>query len=110
MRRSSFLLLAVPALVIGSVGSLTVPGPVRAAVCDGSTDSLGNGGFETPGVPAGTFDQFPAAVVPPWQTTDGAGLIEIWGTGFLGVPADEQQASAADLRTDGRSCAKSPPC
>ena len=25
---------------------------VRAAVCDGSTDSLGNGGFETPAVPA----------------------------------------------------------
>jgi hypothetical protein len=89
MRRTSLLLFTVPALVLGSVGSLATAGPVRAAVCDGSTDSLGNGGFETPGVPAGTFDQFPAAAVPPWQTTDGAGLIEIWGTGFLGVPADE---------------------
>ncbi len=89
MRRPSFLLLTVPALLLGSVASLAVPGPVRAAVCDGSTDSLGNGGFETPGVAPGTFVQFPAAQVPPWLTTDGAGLIEIWGTGFLGVPAGE---------------------
>lgn len=89
MRRSWLLLLSMPALVLASVGSLATAGPVRAAVCDGSTDSLANGGFETPGVPAGTFVQFPAAQVPPWQTTDGAGLIEIWGTGFLGVPAGE---------------------
>ena len=96
VRRSSLLLLAVPALVLGSSDPLRArPVPVRCArVCDGSTDSLGNGGFETPGVAPGTFVQFPAAAVPPWQTTDGAGLIEIWGTGFLGVPADEGDATS----------------
>ena len=53
-----------------------------------------NGGFETPAVAADTFTLFPAAEVPPWQTTDGAGEIEIWGTGFLGVPAGEGNAFA----------------
>jgi hypothetical protein len=76
------------------VASLTVAGPVLAAPCDGSSDSLGNGGFETPAVTPNTFTLFPAASVPPWQTTDSAGEIEIWGTGFLGVPAFEGNAFA----------------
>jgi hypothetical protein len=51
--------------------------------------SLQNGGFEVPAVPAGTFAFFDAIDVPPWQTTDTAGKIEIWGDGFQGVPAAE---------------------
>ena len=92
MRRSAVIVLTVPALVLGSlvsVASFAVPGPVRAAVCDGSTDSVGDGGFETPTVTVGGFQQLPQALVPPWQTTDGAGLIEIWSDGFNGVPAAE---------------------
>lgn len=91
VRRPSLLLLTVPALV---VGSFAAAGPVLAAPCDGSSDELINGGFETPVVAADTFTLFPAAAVPPWQTTDGLGEIEIWGTGFLGVPAGEGNAFA----------------
>ena len=91
MRRPASLLFIVPAIVLGSIVGA---GSVHAAVCDGSSTSLGNGGFETPPVPPDTFTLFPAAAVPPWQTTDGLGEIEIWGTGFLGVPAAEGNAFA----------------
>lgn len=97
MRRTAAIALTVPGLVLGSMlsfASLVTPAPVRAAVCDGSTDSLGNGGFETPVVVPNTFTLFPQASVPPWQTTDGLGEIEIWGTTFLGVPAGEGNAFA----------------
>ncbi len=91
MRRVILLLLCSCALVLASLGVAT---PAFAAVCDGSTDSLGNGGFETPAVTPDTYTPFPAAAVPPWQTTDGLGEIEIWGTGFGGVPAGEGNAFA----------------
>jgi hypothetical protein len=55
---------------------------------------LVNGGFEDPVVAADTFTLFPAASVPGWDTTDSLGEIEIWGTGFLGVPAAEGNAFA----------------
>jgi hypothetical protein len=90
VRRLSIMLVP-PALILGS---LIGASPVLAAPCDGSTTSLGNGDFETPVVPADTYVLFPAASVPPWQTTDGAGEIELWGTGFLGVPAFEGNAFA----------------
>jgi hypothetical protein len=93
MRRPMVLLMS-SALALGSAGSLALAGPVLAAVCVGSGPSLGDGGFETPVVPANTFTLFPAASVPPWQTTDSAGEIEIWGTGFGGVPAAEGNAFA----------------
>jgi hypothetical protein len=90
-RHPGLLLLTVPMLAIGS---LAVAGPVLAAPCDGSSDQLMNGGFETPAVTPDTFTLFPAASVPPWQTTDGLGEIEIWGDGFLGVPAGQGNAFA----------------
>lgn len=64
-------------------------GPVLAAPCDSSSTSLENGGFEVPPQPADTFAFYDAVDVPPWQTTDSLGKIEIWGDGFLGVPAAE---------------------
>jgi hypothetical protein len=80
-------IVAVTALLPSILfGALLTASPVAAA-CGGV--ALQNGGFETPGVPAGTYAQFDASQVPPWQTTDGAGEIEIWGDGFLGVPAPE---------------------
>jgi hypothetical protein len=83
-RRLTMLSLTLPALLLGSFAAAS---PALAAPCDTSTDTLGNGGFEDPPVTANTYTLFPAASVPPWQTTDGSGQIEIWGTGFLGVPA-----------------------
>lgn len=94
MRRSAVIVFMVPSLVLGSFVSLASARPVRAAVCDGSSASLANGGFETPVVAADSFTLFSAASVPPWQTTDGAGQIEIWGDGFLGVPAGADNAFA----------------
>ena len=94
MRHRTMLVPMVAALVVGSVASLSLARPVLAAVCDGAGTSLGNGDFETPPTPADTFVQLPAASVPPWQTTDGAGLIELWGTGYLGVPAGHGTAFA----------------
>jgi hypothetical protein len=63
--------------------------PVAAAVCDTSDASLGNGGFEVPGVAADSYTLFDASQVPPWNTTDSANQIEVWGDTFLGVPAFE---------------------
>ena len=93
MRRRIALLMS-SALTLGSIGSMAIATPALAAVCDGSGTSLGDGGFETPPVAPNTFTLFPAASVPPWQTTDSANQIEIWGTGFLGVPAAEGNAFA----------------
>jgi hypothetical protein len=71
----------LPSIVLGA---LLTASPVAAA-CGGV--ALQNGGFETPGVPVGGQAMFDASQVPPWQTTDSLGQIEIWGDGFLGVPA-----------------------
>lgn len=90
-RRLLFPMLSVPMLVLGSFAAAA---PVLAAPCDGSADTIDNGGFETPVVTPNTYTLFPAASVPPWQTTDGLGEIEIWGDGFLGVPAAEGNAFA----------------
>lgn len=38
---------------------------------------------------SGDSQLYDAAIVPPWQTTDVAGQIEIWGDTFNGVPAAE---------------------
>ena len=91
MRVTRVSALAIPAAL--ALGSLASAGPVLAAVCDGATTSLGNGTFEAP-VTASTYSLLPAAKSLPWQTTDGLGQIELWGTGFLGVPAFEGNAFA----------------
>jgi hypothetical protein len=84
--------------LLGSLGlvalaSIATAAPVLAAPCDGSSTSLGNGGFETPVVPADTVNFFTTETAP-WQTTDVFGQIEIWGTGFDGVDAFEGNAFA----------------
>ena len=76
MRRVIALIVSTSAMALASLGGAS---PALAAVCDGSTDTLGNGGFESPPVTPNTFTLFPAASVPPWQTTDSFGQIEIWG-------------------------------
>ena len=51
--------------------------------------SIVNTGFEQPGVASGSYQLFPDTSVPGWNTTDSLGQIEIWGSGFGGVPASE---------------------
>lgn len=54
--------------------------------CQGGV-SLVNGGFEQPTAPAGSWGLFTEAQVPGWSTTDSRGQIELWSSGFMGVPA-----------------------
>lgn len=96
-RRLGLAMLTLPALLIGS---LATAAPVLAA-CETSTDQLMNGGFETPAVPPATVNFFTTETAP-WQTTDSLGEIEIWGTGFNGVPAAEGNAFAElNANSDG---------
>ena len=103
-RRGAITTLAVVTLCLGS---LSWAGARPAFAACGAATSLLDGGFETPPVAASTYTLFPAASVPPWQTTDSLNQIEIWGTGFLGVPAAQGNAfsemnanSAATLYQD----------
>lgn len=78
------LLVAILALFAALAAA---PSSVVAAACGTGATSLGNGSFESPGVPPDSYDIFDASLVPPWNTTDSSNGIEIWGTGFGGVPA-----------------------
>ena len=83
MRRPLTILASLALLALGT---LVTAAPVLAAPCDGSGAALGNGGFETPPVAADSYNVFTTETAP-WQTTDVLGQIEVWGDGFLGVPA-----------------------
>ena len=75
------------AVATASVGFISFAAPVLAAPCGVGAPSLGNGGFESPGIAAGDERLVSTAEAAPWLTTDSG--IEIWGDGFLGVPAQE---------------------
>jgi parallel beta-helix repeat protein len=47
-----------------------------------------NSGIESPIIPNATFRIVNANTVSAWETTATDNMIEIWSTGFLGVPAD----------------------
>ena len=82
------VLAAIGAAVLGLSALTGAAAPIAlAATCGAGSTTLQDGGFETPIVGAGTFQELDASLVPPWKTTDVANQIEIWGTGFLGVPA-----------------------
>jgi hypothetical protein len=57
--------------------------------------ALVNGSFETPFVNDGTYALYSPNDVPGWNTDDSA--IEIWGNGFLGVPAAEGSPSQPQI-------------
>lgn len=76
--------LAIPVLVAALA---CFPSPANAAGCGSESPELVNGDFESPGVAAGAYEILDASQVPPWNTTDVANGVEIWGDGFLGVPA-----------------------
>ncbi|MFO0851590.1 MAG: PEP-CTERM sorting domain-containing protein [Gemmataceae bacterium] len=65
-----------------AVTALSVSAPSARA-------GLINGGFEAFGVPAGNLGFFTDTSVPGWRTTATDSQIEIWGSGFNGVPSYE---------------------
>jgi uncharacterized repeat protein (TIGR01451 family) len=77
-------------LALGTSSSTTLPvfQPQAASAQSVCPEPLGivNGGFETPDIPNGTY-RFVSPASTGWDTTDVNGVIEIWGTGFLGVPS-----------------------
>lgn len=52
-----------------------------------SNRSIINGGFEQPPVPAGANAIISEDQIPGWETSASDGAMELWGTGFQGVPA-----------------------
>jgi hypothetical protein len=102
MARRRRVIAAVATAPIAIAALLTAGAAPVLAQCGIDEPTLQNGGFETPPVPPGTFVQLPAAQVPPWQTTDSLGEIELWGDGFLGVPAAEESNFAElNAHSDG---------
>ncbi|MFN0082282.1 MAG: PKD domain-containing protein, partial [Ferruginibacter sp.] len=59
-------------------------------IVEAQTCSIGlNNGFEIPAIPASSYQFLDASLVPNWSTTSPDNIIEVWSTGFLGVPAYE---------------------
>lgn len=66
----------------------TIPSGACNSLSGSSYVLLGNGSFETaPLVNPGTFSFFDQALVPSWDTTAADGLMEVWSSGFGGIPA-----------------------
>ena len=84
LRRAGVFCLAT-ALGLGAIASGAPP--VAAATCGAGSSTLLDGGFEAPVVDPGTYAQLDSALVPPWLTTDSSNQIEIWSSGFGGVPS-----------------------
>jgi hypothetical protein len=61
-------------------------GPCPAA-CTGATTGGGLTADGTNCTSATTFNFYPEECIPGWETTDSGGKIEIWASGFQGVPA-----------------------
>lgn len=66
--------------------------PISASAAQNPTScqsavALTNGGFETPTVPNASYRLFPESQVPGWLTNDSLNQIELWSSGFQGVPA-----------------------
>jgi uncharacterized repeat protein (TIGR01451 family) len=55
---------------------------------------LDNAGFESPSLPAKSYRIMPEANLPAWSTTASDQMVEVWSTGFLGVPAAEGEQFA----------------
>jgi len=88
LRRSAAIVaatgLAATALFVG--GGIGGPVTASAATSCQSATTLSDGGFEDPVIAPTSYQIMPSANVPGWESTDPSG-IEIWSTGFNGVPA-----------------------
>lgn len=91
----------MPMALVAAVVLLGNPGKVfgQTNSCNCGSFSLINPSFEQPGVPAGSLQFFNQNSFPGWRTTDPSGRIEIWGSGFGGVPA-YQGTNFAELNAD----------
>ncbi|MEU8758037.1 hypothetical protein [Streptomyces sp. NPDC048659] len=88
----------VPAASAAALAPPAPPGPSRRAervapapastVC-AKPQRLANGGFEEPVIPDASWDLLDEDKVPGWDTTASDRVIELWSSGFRGVPAAE---------------------
>jgi hypothetical protein len=85
--RRTRILPAIGAIALAVGLSSAGVAPVRADGCGADSPTLLNGGFETPVIAAGGNQSLDASLVPPWLTTDSSNQIEIWGSGWDGVPS-----------------------
>ncbi len=85
-RRSPLVVCAALALALAGLSGPAAQ-PARADGCGADSATLVNGDFETPVIAAGGNSSRDASQVPPWRTTDSANQIEIWSSGFGGVPS-----------------------
>ncbi len=102
MRGRTLLLIAM--FTASGLGGLTplLAQPVAAASCGAGSTTLMNGGFETPVIAPDSFSLLDSSLVPPWKTTDAQNQVEIWSTGFNGVPSDEgNQFAELNANTPG---------
>ena len=90
MRRVISLLTALCLIASGLVivGLVTPIEPAQAASsCPPAITELDNPSFEAPVLTNNTYQQLNDSKVPGWSTTATDHLIEIWKSGFNGVPA-----------------------
>lgn len=83
---SALLLAAGLTVVTEAVSPLPASAAQDPTSCQG-TVALTNGGFEAPAIGNATYRLLPEAQVPGWNTTDSLRQIELWSSGFQGVPA-----------------------
>jgi hypothetical protein len=97
-------LLLITMFTASGLGGLTpvLAQPVAAASCGAGSTTLMNGGFETPVITPDSFSLLDSSLVPPWQTTDDQNQVEIWSTGYNGVPSDQgNQFAELNANTPG---------
>ncbi|MGH2465862.1 MAG: hypothetical protein ACRDGI_10410 [Candidatus Limnocylindrales bacterium] len=80
---------AIVAAVVLTAYSGVVTQTVRAATCGADSATLVDGNFEAPVIAPAGNSSLDASLVPPWLTTDVSNQIEIWASGFGGVPSAE---------------------
>lgn len=86
--RRTALLTALTVATINVV--VASPSSAASAACVGSeTIALTNAGFESPTIATRSYRIMAESNVPGWSTTAADGQIELWSSGFGGVPAAE---------------------
>ena len=105
MRRLLTLLFAI-VLIASGITVLSTANATAAASCPPAVSELDNASFEAPVLTNNTYQQLEDANVPGWSTTATDHLIEIWKTGFNGVPAAAglqfAEINATDRKSVGR--------
>lgn len=82
---ASLSLAAATSGLVLSAGTGAAAAEPTSAQCQ-SVTALTNGGFEDPAIGNSSYQIRPTSSVPGWESTDPAG-IELWSSGFSGVPA-----------------------